>query len=147
MEEHLFHFLRCILGRFLKPHPLVRRRNERKQVLAVNNKGAEIELLVCDYLLSKGLQLLQRNFLSRYGEIDLIMQDDDTVVFIEVRYRKNSHYGGAAASVTRTKQQRIIKTARYYQQYRAQQSMRFDVVAVEGTPPRIEWIKNAFSGF
>jgi putative endonuclease len=147
MEEHLFRFLRCILGRFLKPHPVVRKRNERKQVLAVNNKGAEIEQLTCDYLLSKGLQLLQRNFLSRYGEIDLIMQDDDTVVFIEVRYRKNSHYGGAAASVTRAKQQRIIKTALSYQHYTVEQSMRFDVVAVEGTPPKIEWIKNAFLGF
>lgn len=76
------------------------------------------------------------------------MRDDDTVVFVEVRYRKNSHYGGAAASVTPAKQQRIIKTALTYQQQNTpQDAMRFDVIAVEGKAFKMEWIQNAFSGF
>ncbi|HFC91802.1 MAG TPA: YraN family protein [Leucothrix mucor] len=111
-------------------------------------KGDDTEQLACDYLQANGLHLLQRNFFSRYGEIDLIMGDGNTVVFIEVRYRKNRQYGGAAASVTLAKQQRIIKTALHYQQKNApQDAMRFDVVAVEGNTSQIEWIQNAFYGF
>ncbi|MCK5916986.1 MAG: YraN family protein [Cocleimonas sp.] len=122
--------------------------NTQKQALDSKKKGSDTEQLACDYLQSKGLQLLQRNFFSRYGEIDLIMRDDDTVVFVEVRYRKNSHYGGAAASVTPAKQQRIIKTALTYQQQNTpQDAMRFDVIAVEGKAFKMEWIQNAFSGF
>jgi len=144
MVGHLFRFLK----RLLKANRFIANKNKQKTGLAVNAKGAEMERFACDYLKSKGLQLLQCNFISRYGEVDLIMQDEDTVVFIEVRYRKNSHYGGAAASVTWTKQQRIIKTALFYQQqYAGQQNMRFDVIAVEGDPPKIKWIKNAFYGF
>jgi putative endonuclease len=115
---------------------------------ARKTKGSETEQLVCDYLQAKGLQLLQRNFFSRYGEVDLIMRDGITLVFVEVRYRNNRQYGGAAASVTRAKQQRIIKTALYFQQrYAPQDAMRFDVVAVEGNLPEIDWIQHAFLGF
>ncbi|MCK5810203.1 MAG: YraN family protein [Cocleimonas sp.] len=122
--------------------------NTQKRALEGKIKGIDTEQLACDYLQSKGLQLLQRNFFSRYGEIDLIMRDKKTTVFIEVRYRKNRHYGGAAASVTPAKQQRIIKTALSYQQQNIMpDGMRFDVVAVEGTAPKIEWIQNAFAGF
>jgi putative endonuclease len=143
MVDHLLQFLRKSV-KFLF---FIASKNEQKNTIIGNSKGAKIERLACDYLQSKGLSLLQRNFLSRFGEIDLIMQDENTVVFIEVRYRKNCRYGGAAASVTWPKQQRIIKTALSYQQlYTGQQNMRFDVVAVEGTPPKIVWIKNAFSG-
>ena len=123
-------------------------KNTQKRALDSKTKGTDTEQLACDYLQSKGLQLLQRNFFSRYGEVDLIMRDGDTIVFVEVRYRKNRNYGGAAASVTPTKQQRIIKTALNYQQQNTlQDAMRFDVVAVEGNAPRIEWIQNAFAGF
>jgi putative endonuclease len=123
-------------------------KNTQKRAFDGKTKGVDTERLVCDYLQSKGLQLLQRNFFSRYGEIDLIMRDGDTLVFVEVRYRKNRNYGGAAASVTPAKQQRIIKTALNYQQQNApQDGMRFDVVAVEGNASRIEWIQNAFAGF
>ena len=123
-------------------------KNTKKRARDSKNKGTESEQLAYDYLQTKGLQLIQTNFFSRYGEIDLIMQDDDTTVFIEVRYRKNRNFGGAAASVTYAKQQRIIKTALYYQQQnRLQNTMRFDVIAIEGDDSiQIEWIKNAFSG-
>lgn len=76
------------------------------------------------------------------------MKDQETLVFIEVRYRKNANYGGAAASVTPKKQLRIIKAALAYQQQNApQSSMRFDVVALEGNDMEIDWIKSAFDGF
>ena len=78
--------------------------------------------------------------------------DTETLIFVEVRFRKNADFGGAAASVTPKKQQRIIKAALAYQQQKApQSSMRFDVVAIEGdnvsNNSEINWIENAFSGF
>lgn len=111
------------------------------------NKGSEVEQLACDYLQARGLQLIQRNFSCRYGEVDLIMKEGDTIVFIEVRYRKNRHFGGALASVTVAKQQRIIKTATcYLQQSLSEEKMRFDVVGMEGNESKIEWIQSAFLG-
>jgi len=113
-------------------------------------KGNEAEDQACQFLIQKGLTLLQRNFATKLGEVDLIMQDNDVLVFIEVRYRKNRDFGGAALSVTPKKQQRIIKAALAYQQKNAPQaSMRFDVVAIEGEGKnkQIDWIANAFYGF
>ena len=119
------------------------------------NQGDKTESLACEYLKKQGLVLLEKNFTTKAGEVDLIMHpknDADTLVFIEVRYRKNKDYGGAAASVTPKKQKRIIKAALAYQQYKSpQSSMRFDVVAVEGDNVdqniKIDWIKSAFDGF
>ncbi|MEB8430630.1 YraN family protein [Cocleimonas sp. KMM 6892] len=133
----------------------------KKQLTAKRKKGNLAEEIACDYLLKKGLILKQQNFNTPAGEVDLIMLDtrtsnnsnsDETLVFIEVRYRKNADFGGAAASVTPKKQQRIIKAALAYQQQNApQSSLRFDVVAIEGDNindnPKIDWIENAFSGF
>lgn len=118
-------------------------------------QGDKAEALACSYLQKHSLILLEKNFTTRAGEVDLIMSDKndaDTLVFIEVRYRKNQNFGGAAASVTPKKQQRIIKAALAYQQQNApQSSMRFDVVAVEGDNGtnniEIDWIKSAFDGF
>ncbi len=126
------------------------------KLTAKRKKGNQAEEFACDFLLKKGLILKQKNFNTPAGEVDLIMLDprnsDESLVFIEVRYRKNADYGGAAASVTLKKQQRIIKAALAYQQQNApQSSMRFDVVAIEGDnvsdKPKINWIENAFSGF
>ncbi len=141
-------------------------RPNEKKLTPKRKKGNKAEQLACDFLLNKGLILKQQNFNTPAGEVDLIMLDpgasnlsssnqrmsDETLVFIEVRYRKNSDFGGAAASVTPKKQQRIIKAALAYQQQNApQSSMRFDVVAIEGDNvsdnPKINWIENAFSGF
>lgn len=118
-------------------------------------QGDKAEELACSHLQKHNLILLDKNFSTRAGEIDLIMRDKDdpeTLIFIEVRYRKNQEYGGAAASVTPKKQQRIIKASLAYQQQNApQSSMRFDVVAVEGdnndNNMKIDWIKSAFDGF
>jgi putative endonuclease len=121
-------------------------------------KGDQAEQLALDYLQNRQLLLLQKNFQVTAGEVDLVMQDktDGTLVFVEVRYRKNADFGGAAASITPKKQQRIIKAALAYQQKHApQSSMRFDVVAIEGDNSThnntkdydINWIKSAFDGF
>lgn len=110
--------------------------------------GNKAEDQACQYLQSKGLTLITSNFATKAGEVDLIMKDTDTLVFIEVRYRKDARFGGAAASVTSKKQQRIIKAALAYQQCHSPQSaMRFDVVAIEGADMEINWIKSAFDGF
>lgn len=117
--------------------------------------GDEAENLAYTFLLKQGLSLVDKNYNTRAGEVDLIMrdkEDSNTLIFIEVRYRKNRDFGGAAASVTPKKQQRIIKAALAYQQQNApQSSMRFDVVAVEGDNSKnnieIDWIKSAFDGF
>jgi len=117
-------------------------------------RGDQAEQLALDYLLKNQLILLEKNFQITAGEVDLVMQDkaDGSLVFVEVRYRKNADFGGAAASVTPKKQQRIIKAALAYQQKHApQSSMRFDVVAIEGDNvidnSNINWIKSAFDGF
>jgi putative endonuclease len=112
-----------------------------------NGRQGEQEAL--DYLQARGLRLLERNFRSRYGEIDLIMREADCLVFIEVRYRRRRDYGGAAASVDRNKQARLVSTALYYLQRHpgsAQQATRFDVVALTelGKTTTIEWICDAF---
>ena len=113
-------------------------------------KGDKAEHQACRYLEKQGLKLITTNFYCRFGEIDLIMRDNqrDNLVFIEVRYRKNNHFGGAAISVTPQKQQRITKTALYYmQQNEPSASARFDVVAIEGDlngENTINWIANAF---
>ena len=110
--------------------------------------GNEAEQQACKHLQSQGLILLDKNFSTKAGEVDLIMRDGETLVFIEVRYRKNTDFGGAAASITPKKQQRIIKASLAYQQKHCpQSSMRFDVVAIEGDNRRLNWIQNAFGGF
>ena len=110
-------------------------------------QGSNQEQRACEYLESHGLNLITQNFSCRMGEIDLIMQDKNSLVFIEVRYRANKQFGGAAASITKSKQRKIIKTALFYQQRHAPKSnMRFDVIAIE-SDNEIQWIPSAFYGF
>ena len=112
---------------------------------ARKKRGNQAEDNALHYLKQKKYKLLQRNFSTKAGEVDLIMQDGESLVFIEVRYRKNADFGGAAASITHKKQQRIIKAALAYQQrYAPQSSMRFDVVAIEGDNGNLNHIKSAF---
>ena len=101
------------------------------------------------FLRAQGLELLQRNFYSRFGEIDLVMKDEQTLVFIEVKYRKNSHHGSGAEAVTLHKQNRISRTAAWYlakNPHRAECVCRFDVISItpEEMGQGINWIKNAF---
>ena len=110
------------------------------------NSGDRAEELACQYLLAQGLTLLDRNYLCKGGEIDLIMRDDNYLVFIEVKFRKNSQYGNPAEHVTNSKQRRIIHTARDYLQKHsklAKLPVRFDVIAIQHQDD-INWIKSAF---
>lgn len=110
--------------------------------------GIQAEQLALRYLEKHNLQLLIQNFSCRRGEIDLIMQDKDTLVFVEVRYRKSAKFGSALESVNYTKQSRIITTAQHYlqQQHTDHASCRFDVIAISPSnhDPEIVWVKDAF---
>ena len=106
------------------------------------------------YLRFQGLKLLCRNYRSRHGEIDLIMNDSNTLVFGEVRYRRSGYFGGALNSVTSIKQKKIRLLAAHYLQAHPQLqcSCHFDVIAltyttiipVHATELCFDWIKNAF---
>lgn len=94
------------------------------------------------FLRGEGLRQVERNFRCKGGEIDLIMQDGDTLVFVEVRQRSKDSFGGALASVTRTKQRRLIVAAQIFlQRYRMPPACRFDVIGYDGD--RMNWLKNA----
>lgn len=110
-------------------------------------QGSNAEQLALKQLRKQGLKLLCQNYRCPQGEIDLIMQDRNTLVFIEVRYRKNTLYGGAEASITSSKQNKIRQTAMWFlQQYPQYQESpcRFDVVALHQGDEQGHWIQNAF---
>lgn len=106
--------------------------------------GDAAEQRALAYLLRHGLRLQARNFRCKAGEIDLIMQDGETLVFVEVRQRSTMRYGGAAASVTLRKQMRVTRAAHWYlTRYSMPPPCRFDVLAFEAD--RVCWLKNAFT--
>lgn len=109
-------------------------------------KGAQAERWAAEYLQRRGLKPVTQNYRSRFGEIDLIMQDGVTLVFIEVRQRSNAGFGGAAASIDRHKQQRLIRTAQHYLAGLERiPPCRFDVVLMDDAEGlNAEWLKNAF---
>ncbi|HRQ04860.1 MAG TPA: YraN family protein [Nitrosomonas halophila] len=110
----------------------------------MQNKGHEAERRAENFLQQQKLKLLERNYRCRFGEIDLIMQEGDTLVFVEVRMRTSHLYGGAAASITAAKQTKLIQTARHYlSRHEADQPCRFDAILISGNQ-EIEWIQNAF---
>jgi putative endonuclease len=101
------------------------------------------------FLRRKGLRLLERNFHCRGGEIDLVMLDRDSLVFVEVRYRTKDSHGSGAESVGLRKQSRLINAARYYlmgNRPDASKPCRFDVISVSTKQgkPCFEWIRHAF---
>ena len=106
--------------------------------------GKKAEDVACNFLQKEGLTLIERNYHCRYGEIDLIMQDSDVLVFIEVRYRQSALYGSAAESVDHNKQRKLVFTANHYlQRYPTTQATRFDVVTLSPNESP-QWITNAF---
>ena len=108
--------------------------------------GAQAEDLACAHLERAGLRLLARNYRCPQGEIDLVMDDRDTLVFVEVRYRRSDSFGTPAETVDRRKQARLRAAAGHYLlTHRADRTCRFDVVAVSGREARIEWLRDAFS--
>ncbi|WP_428476507.1 YraN family protein [Photobacterium japonica] len=114
-------------------------RNKRLQ-------GQHYEAMAEQYLCRHGLIACQRNFQCRSGEIDLIMRDRHCWVFVEVKFRKNNHYGSGADAVNWRKQQRLKRAAFFWLQKHGHAiehtEFRFDVVTLTGTPPIIEWLTN-----
>lgn len=108
--------------------------------------GAQSEDRALQFLQSRGLRLIARNWRCRAGELDLVMQHGDTVVVAEVRGRGRSDYGSAAESVGPRKQSRIVRATRLFLAQRsdlAEQPLRFDVVALDGQGA-IDWLRGAF---
>ena len=105
-------------------------------------KGAAGEAAAADYLMRRGLTVVERNFRVRGGEIDLICRERGTLVFVEVRARSRSDYGGAAASITAAKQARLILAARHWLVRHGEQVCRFDCVLIQAG--EIEWLQDAF---
>jgi putative endonuclease len=111
--------------------------------------GAAWEQVARRHLETAGLQLLGANQRYRMGEIDLVMDDRGSVVFVEVRYRGSDAFGGSVLSVDKHKQRKLVLAAQCFLAANpalARKPCRFDVVAVDGSaePPRVEWIRNAF---
>lgn len=113
-------------------------------------RGAAIEQVAAQWLRQQGLTLLAQNHYVKGGELDLVMQDGETVVFIEVKHRVNTRFGHPLETVTYQKQQRLIRAARLYiAQNRLSSPCRFDILGIVGKPPDLEfhWAKAAFDAF
>lgn len=111
--------------------------------------GKEAEQQACRYLQQQGLRIVQQNYYCRFGEIDIVAQHQNYLVFVEVRYRQGSQFGSAAESVTVHKQRRLLTAARSYLSKRVKYEppCRFDVIEVVGQPGekwQFNWLKNAF---
>jgi putative endonuclease len=119
--------------------------------------GKQAEQFALQFLQARGMRLVTQNFHCRFGEIDLILQDNGTLVFAEVRYRKHKNYGTGADSVDARKQQKLLATAAYFLQKNPTMSRypcRFDVISLSAarcagntmdtTNTHIDWIPNAF---
>jgi len=110
-------------------------------------RGAAVETAALGHLRSAGLSPLARNVRYKGGELDLVMRDGGTTVFVEVRYRADARYGGGAASVDLRKRRKLVLAARLFllsHPELAQQPCRFDVVEASGEPPRLNWLRDAF---
>lgn len=112
-------------------------------------RGDAVETAALDLLQTHGLRLLARNAHSRGGEVDLVMDDAGTVVFVEVRYRAGAAFGGGAASVDAGKRRRLVHAAQAFLARHPQHAnapCRFDVVAAAGDPdaPALDWLRDAF---
>jgi putative endonuclease len=112
------------------------------------DRGTHYEGVAARYLQSKGVSIIERNVYSRGGEIDLIGLDDGVLVFFEVRFRKAGGLVDPASSITRHKQQRLLRAAAFYLHRNGQWDAptRIDVIGItpgETSRYRVQWIKNA----
>lgn len=112
--------------------------------------GYKAESLACQFLIDKGMTLVERNYRTRRGEIDLIMQTTNSIIFVEVKYRGNKKFGSAEESITISKQKKIIAAAQEYlfrNGHGENTCIRFDALIIEpsknGQPScTINWIQN-----
>ncbi|WP_341304601.1 YraN family protein [Pseudomonas sp. TMP25] len=118
--------------------------------ISTQQQGDAAEAHARQYLERQGLRLLAQNWRCRLGELDLVMLDADTVVFVEVRYRRHSAWGGAAESVDARKREKLTRAAQLFLQQEsrwAKHPCRFDVIAITAdseAPAPLNWIQNAF---
>ena len=107
-------------------------------------RGESAEEHAHNFLIKQGLKPICRNFRCKQGELDLVMLDQQSLVIIEVRFRKSDKYGSAVESITPKKQSRIIAATQVYlASCKTDRPIRFDVIAISGND-HINWIKNAF---
>lgn len=112
-------------------------------------RGDAVEDSALDYLQRQGLRLVARNARARGGELDLVMFDSESLVFVEVRYRAGSGFGGGAASIDHGKRRKLVRAAQAFllrnPRY-AEAPCRFDVIDASGDPraPRMDWLRDAF---
>jgi putative endonuclease len=110
--------------------------------------GQRAEQQACRFLQQQGLRHVTSNYACKQGEIDLVMEHRDTLVFVEVRYRGNSRHGSGAESITRHKQQKLVRTAEYFllqHPAQANRPCRFDVISIGGEDVTPCWLQDAFS--
>jgi putative endonuclease len=108
--------------------------------------GNRAENLACEFLQRRGLILLERNWRSRFGEIDLIFREGNAIVLVEVRLRTNPRFGGAAESIHARKRARLLAAARQYLARYPRASCRFDAILLSRIEPaEMEWIRDAIS--
>ncbi len=110
----------------------------------MNREGARAEDRCAELLRGAGLRLLERNWRCRLGEIDLIAEEGDVLVFAEVRMRRGWGFGGAGESVTAAKRSRLIAAAQLYLSRHREVQCRFDVFLVDGPAGDVKWIRDAF---
>lgn len=124
-------------------------KQKQKKKLNKREIGNQYETLAKHYLLRQGLTFIESNYTTQLGEIDLIMQDAETIIFVEVKYRTNQRFGHAAEMVTPTKCRKLLKTAMLWLKQRSYNvnntSIRFDIIAIHQQGSDIEWIKNAIT--
>ena len=108
-------------------------------------RGEAAEELAARFLAGQGLEVVARNYRTRFGEVDLVARDGATLVFVEVRQRSWGAFGGAAGSVDGRKQRRIVAAARHYlARLGKEPACRFDVITLQGSPGTPSWIRGAF---
>lgn len=115
--------------------------------MKTSQQGQVAENEACAFLQKQGLKLVEKNYRCRTGEIDLIMQDKEALVFVEVRYRAKSNYGSALDSVDQHKIQKLVSAANHYiSKHQPNLPMRFDVIGFDASL-KPSWVTNAFSAF
>ena len=108
--------------------------------------GHRAEALACDFLQRQGLSLIEKNWRSRFGEIDLVLREGETIVFVEVRLRSNSRFGSPGESIHGRKRARLLAAARQYLSRHPRAICRFDAVLLKRLdPPDFEWIRDAIT--
>ncbi|MEA2118363.1 YraN family protein [Halovibrio sp. HP20-50] len=113
-------------------------------------RGAAIEQIAAQWLCKQGLTLIAQNHHVKGGELDLVMRDDDILVFIEVKHRTTARYGHPLETITYQKQQRLVRAASLYLARGGLSSpCRFDILAIIGKSPDLDfhWVKAAFDAF